>query len=432
MNDGENNGTPAVREHPRERDPRRRRRFSLLPKFALAGGSVLLVLLVCELALRLVNPQPLAGIMFSQDRQFGFWNRPNLKGKRFQNESNTPFYRVTTDSMGYRCLRPVATTKTPSVKRIVVLGDSYAFGSGVNDADTFPARLEVILNASAIKPSGEKAERFEVVNAACPGWGTENALAFLRARGRQLAPDLLVVAFFRNDLADNMRHLLFQIADGKPVYAPKKGLARIKRLTNFIPFYSFLCDHSQLVNMVRRAIARRMAAPGQDLAAQSRRNGAPPQHGQEKLPGPNSASTKGGANAPTSNAQPARNQDQPEAYRSDSELAEQLKVYAALMEALTDEARAQGVPVLLLVLPGRNDCEPEPLPDFRAVTRLGEKWADEGRIVEMLVLRDVFIVALNNKRKVFLPHDGHYTPQGNRIVAEVLARDIRVLLTGRR
>ena len=46
--------------------------------------------------------------------------------------------------------------------RMAVLGDSIAFGWGVEDGETYPARLEAILNARG--PG-----RVEVVNAGFPG-----------------------------------------------------------------------------------------------------------------------------------------------------------------------------------------------------------------------------------------------------------------------
>jgi lysophospholipase L1-like esterase len=347
---------------------------------------------------------PLAGVMFSQNPQFGFWNRPNLRAKRFQSEPNTPFYRVTTDAKGYRGLRPVQTPKPQGVRRVVVLGDSFTFGVGVDDKDTFPAQLERELNRTAAKGT-DGAARCEVVNAGCPGWGTENELAFWRARSKELQPDLLVVAFFRNDLADNMRHFLFQVTpEGKAVYKPNVELSRAKQIAEKIPFYGFLSEHSHLLNLLRRIVAKRvMGSMPQKTAGRS-----------ESEKGPSSAKEKVA-------------EEMHEQAQASRELREQLRVYQVLMEALLSDARSQGVPVVLLPLPGRMDCEGDPTPETSEALRLGEEWVRQGKAARLVNVRESIRQAhLQHARSssspgIFIPGDGHYLTAGNRIVAENLS-----------
>jgi len=76
-------------------------------------------------------------------------------------------------------------------RRILVLGDSAAYGWGLAEADTFPVLL------------GEELRRLgldaEVLNSAVPGYNTESALALLRHTGLSLAPDALVLGVSLND-----------------------------------------------------------------------------------------------------------------------------------------------------------------------------------------------------------------------------------------
>ena len=76
-------------------------------------------------------------------------------------------------------------------RRILVLGDSAAYGWGLAEADTFPVLL------------GEELRRLgmdvEVLNAAVPGYNTESAVALLRHTGLSLAPDALVLGVSLND-----------------------------------------------------------------------------------------------------------------------------------------------------------------------------------------------------------------------------------------
>jgi len=370
---------------PRRAWPAKCKRLALNLLVLCIASAVALVL--AEIAVRLVAPQPLAGVMFSQDPRFGFWNLPDMPGKKFQSEPGRPFYRVTTDSSGYRGPRPVAPTKPPETRRIVVVGDSFTFGVGVDDHETYPAQLGVNLDATL--GSG-----FEVVNAGCPGWGTESALAFWRARGPALDADLLVVAFYRNDLADNMRRMLFRVEGDRLVHAPRADLARAKRLTRFIPFYRSLSERSHLVNLLRRRVARRLLAP--EAPTPSARDDDRARRADDAAPGVSPA------------------------------LAERLALYERLMLALADDARAGGVPLLLVLLPGGAECMPSPPTDYGEVARLARRWADEGKL-DLLDLRDPIASAHAAGAEVFQPHDGHYTADGNRIVARALAARIAAM-----
>jgi lysophospholipase L1-like esterase len=79
--------------------------------------------------------------------------------------------------------------------RILVIGDSFAWGAGVYAVDAFPHRLETRLNAvSSAQPA-------EVVNWSRPGWNTARQVGSLR-KGRKLAwlqPDLMILGFVLND-----------------------------------------------------------------------------------------------------------------------------------------------------------------------------------------------------------------------------------------
>jgi lysophospholipase L1-like esterase len=77
------------------------------------------------------------------------------------------------------------------VRRVAVLGDSFTEGQGVKEADTYPRRLEALLNAS--EPG-----RWEVLN-----WGRRGAdfprLYDTFEQMLQYAPDVVVYGMFLND-----------------------------------------------------------------------------------------------------------------------------------------------------------------------------------------------------------------------------------------
>lgn len=83
--------------------------------------------------------------------------------------------------------------RRPDVVRIVVTGDSFAWGHGVHPEDAFPDRLEVRLRERGAP------RRFEVINWSRPGWNTVQQYRSLRDHLDDLSPDQLIVSFVLND-----------------------------------------------------------------------------------------------------------------------------------------------------------------------------------------------------------------------------------------
>jgi hypothetical protein len=71
--------------------------------------------------------------------------------------------------------------KTPGKTRLVMLGDSIAFGTRVRDFETFSALLE------------QRSARDEVVNLAVEGYSTDQELLVLEAEGLRYHPDVVVL-----------------------------------------------------------------------------------------------------------------------------------------------------------------------------------------------------------------------------------------------
>lgn len=253
-------------------------RKRLLFLAVLALFSLLAVLLFAEVSLRLVSPQPLVAPLY-RETDFGYSLLPDLRNEPTESDAGIP-YRITTNRLGFRG-REVPVPKSPGTRRVLVLGDSFPFGVGVSDTDCFPVQAENLLNASPTTETGPTASSpvWEVVNLGCPGWGTENELAFWQQKGRDLEADLLILTFYKNDFSDNMRHDLFQIQDDRLVASPHSPPSLLKRLARAIPFYRFLCGHSHLVNFVRRVLAARQVASQSPPTAVSVPSGAPSKPG---------------------------------------------------------------------------------------------------------------------------------------------------------
>ncbi|MEZ4654087.1 MAG: GDSL-type esterase/lipase family protein [Candidatus Eisenbacteria bacterium] len=77
--------------------------------------------------------------------------------------------------------------------RILVLGDSYVFGHGVEDDETFCAVLAHLLPST------------EVLNFGVSGYSTDQELLLLQDRGLAYHPDVVLLCLYRNDILDNGR-----------------------------------------------------------------------------------------------------------------------------------------------------------------------------------------------------------------------------------
>src|SRR6188472_2536852 len=108
----------------------------------LLAGSTIVALLALEVGARLLG----AGA----PRPTGY--APVNTNRRHMRPQNSRNYRDVEHAI----------PKPPGVRRVLSLGDSFAWGAGVEFEDAYPQRLERGLNR-------RRHERWEVVNLALPG-----------------------------------------------------------------------------------------------------------------------------------------------------------------------------------------------------------------------------------------------------------------------
>src|SRR5215475_1228460 len=103
-----------------------------------------------------------------------------------------PVWRISLNEDGFRSA-PIAATKRPGVVRVACIGDSWTFGMNVNQDQTYPARLEMLLRQQT------PASDVEVMNFGVLGYSSFQGLELLRRRVLDLHPDVLVIGFGMND-----------------------------------------------------------------------------------------------------------------------------------------------------------------------------------------------------------------------------------------
>lgn len=131
----------------------------------------------------------ITGHRYLYDPQLGWKNIPGW-------ESVTHNRRLKINSLGLRD-REHPYDKPAGVRRILVLGDSYAWGYGVSNEETFSEVLE--------QRFVEEHANWEVLNSGVSGWGTDQEYLYLLHEGFRYGPDLVVVAFYLiNDPLNNV------------------------------------------------------------------------------------------------------------------------------------------------------------------------------------------------------------------------------------
>jgi hypothetical protein len=144
-------------------------------------------------------------------------------------------FKYTVNSLGYRG-REIDPELDAGAPRIVVLGDSYAFGMGVNDGEEFPAVLDRALGG-----------RGTVINIASPGWGLTQQIRRFYDVGLNYDPAVVVLQFCANDPADNFVYGVTGIENGEFVYRESRNkYSWVKKYLS-----KSIIQRSQLYNFLR-------------------------------------------------------------------------------------------------------------------------------------------------------------------------------------
>ncbi len=248
---------------------RRRPRLVLLAKrFALLLGGTVLAALAGEVAVRLLAPQATA-VPWQDEMDGVTCPRPNVRGTH--SIPGCFDVEVAFGPERFRGARPYAPRPAEGVLRVAVLGDSFVFGYGAEDDETYPARLEEVLaeGASARGWSG-----VEVVNAGNGGTGPGDQSLWYDVWVRDFAPRVVVLSVVSNDLDNDLERGLFRRGEDG-AYHPRPAAERraaddsvrtTRSFVNSVPGYSFLAERSQLLAVARNAASRFLAR---------RRGGAP-------------------------------------------------------------------------------------------------------------------------------------------------------------
>ena len=228
---------------------------------AIAIG-LLSAFLIGEIGLRLFLPQGTGPIQYAFHPELGYIPYPNQRGRRTQ--PRILDYTFSNNSLGFRGSREYSFGPSHK-KRILFLGDSFTYGLGVNDDQTFCSLIQ--------KRLGE--ESYEIINAGAPVKGTDYALKVFTTIGAKYQPNLMALCFFGNDFSDNQRKQYYTHQDDGALTPKslKPSLNRFKRWTNDMPGYNWMISHSHLANLVKQTAIKFLTSDKSKLVVTYERNG---------------------------------------------------------------------------------------------------------------------------------------------------------------
>jgi lysophospholipase L1-like esterase len=219
---------------------------------SLVIAGILVFLLISELALMIFVPHlkptgHMKGIFFEHDSTLGWKGVPNATGV-FSTEAFT--MNITLNSKGLRDTDDYS-YNNENVTRIVVLGDSFTWGEGVNNSQIYTEFLE------------NKLDKAEVINTGHVGYSTAQELLFLKYEGVKYSPDLVILLFCKNDLTDNVAtstgyypRPVFAIDENNNTFLTNVPLPEISL---FGKIKAYLTYHSHLSYFVYERLERSMS-----------------------------------------------------------------------------------------------------------------------------------------------------------------------------
>lgn len=198
----------------------------IFKKAALSAVTLLLTLITLECALRLFGYNPPSYL-----RQTDYTLRPSgYPSLKYELSPGTATKargkEIKINSQGLRGPEP---SSDPAVQRVIVLGDSIAFGHNLALEETFAFQLQRQLSTAG--------RNLEILNFSVHGYDTLQEVSSLEIRGLGYHPDLVVVAYCLNDVSVSSVSL--------------EHIQRMQRLRT--ASYNFLFE-SRLVDLIAESI----------------------------------------------------------------------------------------------------------------------------------------------------------------------------------
>lgn len=239
-------------------EKRRKRAFHLI----LLGIVIVIPVIGAEIFLRIFLPQDYMVPRYQYSPLYGHVLPSSTV--MFKAKPGRWRFTLTVNEYGYRG-KAISISNLYDKKNIVVLGDSYSMGAGVNDGEEYPSVL-----------SRELSDRYDVINLGVGGYGLTQQIRRYYEFGKLYDPDIVIIQFSPNDPDDNYFNRVATVEDGRFRFWPsEKSPAWLKdTLSNSVVQYS------QLYNIFRQLFFKSLRKRDIEQAAQA--SGAGRRDGEER------------------------------------------------------------------------------------------------------------------------------------------------------
>lgn len=158
--------------------------------------------------------------LWTYDGTKGWFHAPRSSGRVFMGGPDQGGVRI--NALGLRG-PDVERRKPQGVRRVLVFGDSFVFGVGVDEDHAFTSRLQARLDETS-------RGGYEVVNMGVSGYSTDQEYLLFQELGARLAPDLVVLVATDNDFAGNLEDFAYG-RYYKPFFEPQPDGSLARRNT---------------------------------------------------------------------------------------------------------------------------------------------------------------------------------------------------------
>ena len=340
----------------------------ILARVVLVGMTLGLSVAAGEIVVRLVSPQPASWLDI-----YRLNSAPPYALKQYARsfcDTGESKWTVYTDGEGHRTSSYPPRDEKPGATRVLMIGDSFTFGSGVDHEHTFVGLLDGC------------DDRYQFINAGVNGYGpTQYRQVLEQEIGREPAPCLVIVAtFLGNDIYDCIWSKNFPMRNG--ILGNPGGL------------WSWIKRRSHLYRLIARTwhqvTSRRRSSVQLEASLFS------------------ATSWEGG------------------------DLDRGIRIYEQEFARMAEICVRRKIRLFACIIPTASAVEAAEAP-FRVIggTLDHELPARKVRsIFERLGIPNIDLtssLAEMGRKRTYFPHDGHLTPLGNRVIAENIRMEVRNL-----
>jgi hypothetical protein len=358
--------------------------------FTIFGISVIIVFLA-EATLRAFFPQILmgtsiTGTTFSQaDALLGMRYMPGARW-RFSHPEYSVEYVI--NARGFRDRKEHPVPKPQGTIRVLLVGDSFTFGQGVNYNQSWPVMVE-----KRLQELGDN--HIDLIKAGVQGMDTRSEFFLMQQLLEQYQYDVVVVGFLINDLYTNTLYRLEE-NDGTSTNDTNKSHDSWMGITKQVFIRNSQRSPFHLLNFVKRlVISSDQAYCKLYLLSPQKRKFL--------------------------------------AFPLSQEAKHKLEITKLLLEMMASYSHSLGKKLIVLSMPQQFQVlcfdESKRFPDIDVTfyDRYFSEVAKRNGFTWITTL-EAFNTSTHNKDELFYRFDGHLTPVGNRVVAEVFLKRIVPLI----